>query len=59
MYDKILVGYDGSASSGDALFLAEMLSQPTKAHVVIAYVFERHQYSIPPPAAATAVLRCA
>ncbi len=48
MYDNILVGYDGSASSGDALVLAEMLAQPTKANVVIAYVFERHLYAIPP-----------
>lgn len=49
MYDKILVGYDGSASSGDALVLAETLAQPTRANVVIAYVFEQHMYAIPPP----------
>ncbi len=54
MYDKILVGYDGSGSSRDALALAERFAQGSAANVVIAYVFERRPNEMPQPAPAYA-----
>ena len=49
MYDKIVVGYDGSSSSGDALALAESLARASHGGVVVVNVYERYRYEIPQP----------
>lgn len=49
MYDKIVVGYDGSSSSRDALALAEILARASHGGVVVTNVYERYRYEIPQP----------
>ena len=40
---KVLVGYDGSPESRDALALGELLAEALDAHLMLGYVFASHQ----------------
>ena len=47
MYQRILIGFDGSTESHDALRLARALAEPGDWHITVVSVVERDPVGLP------------